>query len=259
MPVLVTEAEKQSPLFKYFEKDYSIPMSELIVMADKPLEEKDALRVQDINSLFKQGYLPGETGYCLFSDGTGTIANLTVMPKVTVEMIDWWFAWHGLEPLRYKIWDKNNHIHCLTRNPDIALNKNLSLRERLWNTTHDICETHIPGEEPGRVAIHFREPKDIGFDQEELKRFEGTIVCSGDEMAPVIMAHFVRPKDTGVEVRSRFWYGYSVRDGKPIPNCPPGFSVTTERLKNSLIHLINEFHNLSLILPEVYGEYNDLF
>jgi len=28
-------------------------------------------------------------------DGTGYIANLVYMPGVTVDMFDWWFAWHG--------------------------------------------------------------------------------------------------------------------------------------------------------------------
>ncbi len=33
-------------------------------------------------------------------DGTGYIANLVYMPGVTVDMFDWWFAWHGLGEFR---------------------------------------------------------------------------------------------------------------------------------------------------------------
>lgn len=260
MAVPVTEEEKLSPLYKYFEEDLSIPMEQLVAMVDaNSMDPATALRAPDINKLFDEGYLPGEFGYCRFEDGTGTIANCTDMPDVTVEMMDWWFAWHGLEPLRYKIWDPKNHIHCLTRNPEQALDRSLSLKERFWNTTHDICETHLPGEEPGRVPVTFRYPGDIGFSPEKLADFKGTIICSGNEKAPVIMTHFVRPKGDGVEVRSRFWYGWSVINGVPTKNCPPGFQVPEIRLRHSLIHLINEFHNLSLLLPRVYAEYKDTF
>ena len=38
-------------------------------------------------------------------NGTGYLANKTEMPGVTPEMFEWWFAWHSLEDLRYRIWD----------------------------------------------------------------------------------------------------------------------------------------------------------
>jgi hypothetical protein len=35
---------------------------------------------------------------------------LTQMPKVTPAMWDWWFAWHGSEAQRYKLWHPRAHI-----------------------------------------------------------------------------------------------------------------------------------------------------
>jgi len=259
MSVLVTDAEKKSPLYKYFEKDIAKPIEVLRSMVeDSRIDPENALRPEDMNLLFDEGYLPAEFGFCQFEGGRAMIANHLKIPGVTVEMFDWWFGWHMLEPLRYKIWDKNNHIYCLTQNPEKICDVDLPLRERYWDTKCEIIETHLPGEEPGNVVIHFRNPADIGFSTEKLKDFNGTIVCSGDEFAPVIMVHFVRPIDGGVELRSRFWYGYCVVNGKPVEKqLPPGVSFGEERLKKSLMHNINEFSNLAILLPEIYAEYKD--
>ena len=35
-------------------------------------------------------------------------------------MIDWWFAWHALEPLRYKIWNPPCHFEISLSERDRA-------------------------------------------------------------------------------------------------------------------------------------------
>ena len=259
MAVEITEQERQSPLYKYFERNISKSVEELEeLVKNARLDPKDALLPENMNDLFEDGYLPGEFGYCAFEDGTATSANYKKMPGVTPEMIDWWFAWHTLEPMRYKIWDKNNHYYCLTKNPDHVCDETLSLKERYWNTGCEIIESHLPGEEPGHIIIPFRNPADIGFSKEKLADFKGTIVCSGEERAPVVMAHFFRPTEDGVELRTRFWYGYHVVNGKTEKaQLPPGVAFNEERTKHALMHNINEFNNLSIILPEVYAEFKD--
>lgn len=83
-----------------------------------PVPEETVLRIENINELFKPGYLPCEQGYCVLSDGTGFVANYVRMEGVTTEMIDWWFTWHFVKPpsvpegngnLRYKIWNPYEH------------------------------------------------------------------------------------------------------------------------------------------------------
>ena len=49
---------------------------------------------------------------------------------------------------------------------DRAMDKSLSLKERYWDTTHDIIED--VGNGPQRIFINFRNPADIGFDPEKL-------------------------------------------------------------------------------------------
>ena len=69
-----------------------------------------ALPIERINDLLKPGYLDVEIGWCIMPDGSGFIANHNLMPGVTVDMLKWWFAWHALEDLRYKIWYKPGHF-----------------------------------------------------------------------------------------------------------------------------------------------------
>ena len=191
MPVPVTEQEKQSPLYKYFEAEMTAPVPENYKAADEPMPAEDALHPLEMNRLFDDGYLPARTGYAQFSDGTTTLSNCIEMPGVTPEMFDWWFAWHGLEPLRYKIWNKDEHYSCQTSDPDKARDTSLPYRERIWDTVHTVTESFPPGPME-EIKINFRNPADIGFSPEKLKSFDGTIVCAGNEHAPVIMCHFLR-------------------------------------------------------------------
>lgn len=257
--VPITEQERQSPYYKYFTREMApIPQEKLDMLANNPLTPETALQAPNLNDLFKPGYLRGEFGWTRMSDGTLTIANLTDMPGVTVEMFDWWFAWHGLEPMRYKIWDPEDHYYCLTQHPEKAKNAQLSMKERYWNTCHDIIEDVGTGKQSLKGS--FRNPKDIGFDQTLLKKFDGTIVCGGDEKSPVIMCHFVRPTDRGCELRTRFWMGYCVKDGKPKKTKFPLPRLLPAKMAIALLaHNVKEYTNLAAILPEVYAEFKDQF
>ena len=73
------------------------------------------------------------------------------------------------------------------------------------------------------------------------------------------MVHFLRPVEGGCELRTRFWMGYSVIDGKPVKILPDGVRFPDIPLKALLMHNIKEFTNLAAILPDVYAEYHDKF
>ena len=253
----LTEEQKASPLYKYWTRPLTQADPKKYEACQEPMDPAIAHQAPDLNLLFDDGYLPGEQGYCSLPDGTATLANLTFMPGVTPEMFDWWFAWHGLEEMRYKIWDPEDHVRAITRNPEIALDKSLSMKERLWNTTHDVDEDCGMGVE--HITIYFRNPAEIGFDPEKLKDFKGSIVCSGNEKSGGIMVHFLRPVEGGCELRTRFWMGYSVIGGKPVKILPPGVKIPVEPVKALLMHNIKEFTNLAAILPEVYAEFHEGF
>ncbi len=255
--VPVSEAEKKSPYYKYFVRDMSpIPPDKLEMLENNPLTSKTALKVENINDLFKEGYLQGEFGWTRMADGALTLANLTDMPGITPEMFDWWILWHSLDPMRYKIWDSEDHYYCLTQHPDKAKDSSLPMKERYWNTNHDVVEDIGNGKE--EIEITFRNPKDIGFDEEQLKNFKGTIVCAGNEKSPVIMCHFLRPTENGCELRTRFWMGYCVKNGKVKKKLvPPAWLIPETAIKKLLEHNVKEFTHLSAILPELYQEFKD--
>lgn len=101
------------------------------------------------------------------------VANCTQMPGVTPEMFDWWFAWHGLDPMRYIIWNKDEHYYCKTRNPEIALNEKLTMKERYWHTTHDVKESMLKDAPVVDLILNFLPPEEMGFDPEKLKSLPG--------------------------------------------------------------------------------------
>lgn len=109
----LTAAERALPYAKFYDLPITpIPEEKLAVLAAGPIDPSLALKIEDRNDLFKPGYLPCEIGYCVMPNGTGFLANRTEMPGVTPEMFEWWFAWHSLEDLRYRIWDPEDHYYA---------------------------------------------------------------------------------------------------------------------------------------------------
>lgn len=257
MAVVLTEAQKNSPLYKYYERPIA-PVSKEIMdkISQLTFKTESGITVQDINQMFDDGYLPTEFGLFTNADGGVLVSNLTKMPGVTPEMLDWWFAWHGLDTMRYIIWDKDDHYYCQTRNVEQALDDSLSMKERYWNTTHDISEALVDGMEPVPVDLTFVPPEVVGFDPEKVKAFNGTIICTP---GPALMIHFLRPTEYGSELRTRFFMGYmATPDGvNPIPGF--GFPKMDERGRALLIHNVKEFSHLAKILPELYNEFKDDF
>ena len=105
MKISLTPEELKKPYAKYFDEPYPEVPSRVTEQMAEPLDPALALSIHNRNDLLNPGYLPREVGWCVMPDGSGYIASLTQMPGVTLEMLEWWFAWHGIESLRYKIWD----------------------------------------------------------------------------------------------------------------------------------------------------------
>jgi phloretin hydrolase len=203
--VPISDEERKSPYYKYFERDMVRPPAEKIRMLKyNPLTPETALRFEDKNDLFRDGYLPGEFGYTRLKDNTITFANLTAMPGVTAEMVDWWFWWHQFEPMRYKIWDPEEHYSSPWLNLAQAQDTSLSIRERIWNNS-SIATERLGGGKPQKLKLYCCKPADFGFDPQKLVDFKGTIVCGGGIHIPALLCHFFRPTADGVELRTRGW------------------------------------------------------
>lgn len=246
---------------KYYDLDMTpIPEEKLKILASGPIDPAGALDVRDRNDLFKPGYLDCEIGYCVMPDGSGFLANHTVMPGVTSDMIDWWFAWHSLEDLRYRIWDPEDHFYARAQNRARVMDTGLPMRERSWGVTHDVLEDIGSG--PDRLLIDFANPADLGFDGGKI----GTDLCAtlftangrnpegSKNQVAAVMTHFVRSVEDGVELRSRFWIGYQITGGQPVKVVPDGVSVPEIVVKGLFAHNLKEFTHLASLLPKIYAE-----
>lgn len=263
--VPVTDEDRKKSYFKFYEREMAQASPEKYAMMLKgPLTPDKVLPFSERNRLFEPGYLDAEIGWCVMPDGTGYLANLTQMPGVTTEMFDWFFAWHGLDNLRYTIWDPEDHYEAVSQNRIKALDPDLTYKERLWDTTHEILEDTGMG--PDRIVINFKHPGDVGFKSELI----GTPACSsivcgkgyGKGQPPfaapqTFMTHFIREIEGGIELRSRFWMGWTYANGRDIKALPEGMRFPEVAVMSLAMHNIKEFTNLAAILPELYAEEKD--
>ena len=258
-PVLTAE-ERALPYSKFYDLPITpIPAEKIAILEAGPIDPSLALKIQDRNDLFKPGYLPCEVGYCVMEDGTGYLANKTEMPGVTAEMFEWWMAWHSLEDLRYRIWDPEDHFYARNQMPERVLDDSLSMRERTWGTQHFVLEDIGAG--PDELILNFRYPHELGYDESKVGTDAcATMMCANGH-GPVpgqgvaaIMTHMMRNIEGGVELRSRFWIGYGLMDGKIVKLVPDGVKVPIEAPMGLFAHNLKEFGHLATILPKVYEE-----
>ena len=260
--VPVSMADKQKSYYKYFTRPMAEPDNERMNAVEREYDNKDALLIQNRNDLFNSGDLPGEFGWWSLEDGTAMIANQTFFPGVTGEMFDWWFAWHPIDRLRYACWDPEDHFDVDLKDRDKALDMSLSMRERHWGSTHYVWEDAGFGG-IDLLEINFKRPGDLGYDESKIDTEAcNALVCANclsygrDDMpdVPVVMTHFLRPVEGGSQLRSRFWFGWQIIDGKPDKMIPDGVSIPVEAPKALLRHNVIEFTNLTALLPDIYPE-----
>lgn len=266
MKVPVSMLDKQKSYYKYYVQDLApMPKEKLEAIREIPGDSKEAMSIEHRNDLFLEGYLPGEFGWWSLENGTAVVANLTHMPGVTPEMFDWWFAWHPLDRLRYAIWDSEDHYDVYLQDKTRAMDPSLSLQERNWGSVHYVWED-IGSGKADLLELRFQNPRDMGYEGEKIgTKACGTIICAngltlGNERmpdAPAVMTHFIRPVEDGVELRSRFWMGYAIVEGKPVKLLPEGGMVPHEVPLALLKHNVKEFTNLAAILPGLYEEEKD--
>lgn len=210
--------EKQEPYAEYYYRiSAAVPPNVIQAIKKSPFPSEEALLFDEKNALLDTGYLSLENGYCHMPDGSVFVAVLTEMPRVTGEMLDWWFWWHPIHPLRYKIWYPEAHIST-TLDVDVGSYRKRQgpYCRRYWNTTNYPLEDIGVGRD--QLSITFIPPKDFGFDASRFDEANvATAICgivgsvSKKVKRHTDMCHFVRRKASGgVEMRSRFWIGRSI-------------------------------------------------
>lgn len=252
-------------------KNSQIPkINKEILEKGKDIPRNEVLRIEDKNQLLKDGYLNCENGFYHFEDKSAYATVLTKMPKVTIEMIDWWFWWHAKEPIRYKIWYPEMHFDISSDFGEYYNNESMSYRERLHISKHYVTEDIGTGKE--RIVINFMSPEEFGFDKSKLKNEnEETIICAtvgdlGKRVWHTKMCHAVRKVEKGVEMRSRFWMANEVERMDKFGKRFLSYILNKSFIKKKLLpndlgkymfhHCSQEYNNLGDILPEIFKKEN---
>lgn len=249
---------------KYYYKPLSPVRREVQDILERgPISPSLATCVHDRNDLLSQGSQREEIGYCVLPDGTGYVAMLTPMPGVTLQMLDWWFMWHSIDGLRYRIWCPTEHFGSRIAPDSLSrrLDQSLSYSERTWGTTDLVCEN--VGSGPADIYISFQSPSDYGLNVSLLADpIPRTVICANAGLVkprvPIItFMHIAKEVEGGVELRSRFWDGWQIADGSPVNVSPPG-GAQLEAVRGCAYHCAVEFTNLASILPDLYRENKDV-
>jgi phloretin hydrolase len=250
----LTAEEKAKSYSKYYYMEMANPDQTLIEQVKKgPIDPKDMLSFENINDLFRPETSGLKVGYCNLPDGSAYASCCTKMPDLAVEMIDWWFAWHPLDPLRYKIWDPEDHLGIRVSDEDRQrlMDSNIPLRERNWPCTHYVREdfglpapiklfSTLIGKNLRDIVINFVHPKKLGIDMSNLANPEEATAFGAisDTATNVLIA---RKADRGIEMRNIFWMSPKLKAPSIVMKC-------------LLLHNIKEYTNLAAILPGVYAE-----
>ena len=264
-PPLSAEEEAR-PFAKYYHEEIPKPDPKHLAMMDSPCDPSKAIGPEQMNDLLNPGDLAVEIGWCNLPNGAGFIANRMFYPDVTAEMIDWWFAWHPLEDLRYRIWYPPQHggIMVSPEGRRRLLDASIPLAQRNWGVVHHVTENCNCGME--NIDIHFLSPQEFGFDMSRWKKpfvatFAGgfgwaVAVNKTDESitAPALMCHIFRETPQGLEHRTRFWMGYRLSGGKPELTLPPGVAVPAAAVQGLARHNVCEFTRFKSLLPRIYRE-----
>ncbi|WP_138992485.1 FAD-binding protein [Larkinella sp. C7] len=204
------------------------------------------------------GYTALESGFTLEPDGSAHVAVLTYMPRVTPEMWDWWFGWHGCHDSRYKLWHPKAHLSARWEdgNDDVA-----------YIGRNSLIEEYI-GDELLAASIQFKTPTEFGISYEALKNPAKAVYIGariGHPSLPLdygYLIHQVRAVEGGSEMRSRFWMGgqyIQLRTEGAVANFVSVFlrkmkTISAQFAADLVKHCSEEMTHLAAFLPELYAQ-----
>ncbi len=207
-------------------------------------------RFEDKNTILTDASLRQEVGYCRFPDGSYLVSMTCPMPKVTPEMIAWWFWWHPQSDDRYQMWFPGEHygISYDKRNKDYFSQNTLPAFQ-----PNSQFPTERIGGVPMPLRIDFVSPEDFGFSREAMREHQIPIIVCGHVSAfrgllpHTEMAHIFRQTEDGLFLSSRFWIG------KTLKNPLLRKAILTEKTALGMAeHCCLEYRNLAKLLPSVY-------
>ena len=214
-------------------------------------------------------YTPVPEGVYLLNDGTIFVSAVTPAPDLTGEMMEWWMIWHQLDPLRYALWNPEDHYDVKISDETRAqiLDDRLPIRERGWGISCTISES-MNGEKPAWGTLNFVEPAWAGFDNTLI----GTDSCQfmlvannvqeiGPLKYPILMCEMVRKSAEGKnEWVVAAWMGHGIKDGEEICFKLPKTvraKLASEMPSMFIVHNHKEIGHLNKVLPAIYADQKD--
>jgi hypothetical protein len=204
------------------------------------------MRLEDANLLLDYAYLPMESGWLRFDDGTAHVAARTHMIGCSGAMVAWWFSFIRTTD-QYKWWHPRDHVFSDWDGPR--------------GTGEFIGGTHLVHEFIGgrlrRLKINFRDPAAI-LDTARFARAGVSAVIYGrggplDEPGwAAHLCHLVQDTPEGCVMRSRFWLGHL---DPPPPGLTPAMlqeAVPDEAMPALHRHCSEEMSILGGFLPTLY-------
>ena len=257
------------PYAKYWQPEMQpLPEHAAQAILQGPVASDLGFNHADAGQLLKPGYLPLETGYTRLRNGQMFVAVLTDMPGVSGDMIDWWFAWHGSEKERYKLWHPQAHIHVQWENP-VSDEPGISDREKYVDNVSRVDEyvgnAYLP------ITIAFGAPEANHLDEAKFEDAGvSTAVCArvgaaGKPLNLGRLIHLIRETETGCEMRSRFWLGEAELRSLSkhgIINRMLGSRAFAKRAakqsaaRDLVVHCAMEMQHLASFLPDLYRDYH---
>lgn len=261
--VQIDEKEKEKRYYKYFlEPFHDIPSELKAEIRNSVFEAGEGIEITDRTRLQEEKAYPEKNGYySLAGGGVVSVANVKT-PDMTAESLAWWADWHGLEHLRYAIWDPEDHYSIdVVENRERLLDDSIPVGERVWGTKHQIWES-FDQDVPGKVEMKFVSPWECGYDK-SLDKTDRLLymICAEANIGgvPVFATEVLVKGEDGInEMRCRFWIGY-MRTPEGDFKCvlPEGVKPPTELIHNLIIHNHREFTRLNEVLPRIYEEEKD--
>jgi hypothetical protein len=252
----------RSPYARFFKAEMA-PLAAPIreALATGPVAHELMPPLDQIASLETREAWPVENGYAICPDGSVRVFVKTPMPGVSPDMWDWWFAWHGSEAARYKLWHPRAHVWVGWEDGRSDLNHYVG---RISHVVEYIGSTRLG------LTIRFVPPTSLGFTTDgSASGHHQTFICARGGLAgtPVEtgwLIHQVYAVPGGSEMRSRFYLGGqhvgARRQGNLFGETIAAIGRRFARLPPAqapdlLVHCAQEMSHLAAILPDLFATF----
>lgn len=262
--VALPEGAEQKSYYKYYLEPFEDIPADLKEKLRASVFEQGGLKPEDRRKLQETECWPPQAGVYYLEAGGAVVCSNVKVPDITGDMLGWWAGWHGCNPVRYAIWDPQDHYNLVLDqfSLDRIADTTIPPREKLWGMTHRSLES-FDCEEPSWLEMHFLCPWDCGYDK-SLDNTDrcGYILCAKAKLngqIPIFMTeNLVKGSDGVNEIRLRFWIGYALlEDGSIACMLPPDARVPEAVATSLMIHNYREYRHLNKILPRLYAEQKD--